>query len=588
MRDKGDAEVPHQPRFIPPSAEPLLLDTVPIRPSSRSSQCRENRANAETEAKMMKPEKGLIASLKSYPPGVFFMLGNEFCERFSFYGMRAILVLYLINEHHFQESTASLFYHAFTCLAYISPLLGSIAADNYFGRFRVILWVSLFYVLGHGLLSIGAVPYLGETFRYIMDFGGLAVIALATGGIKPCVSAFAADQFDEDKHEQRTQFFSFFYFAINAGSLVAIMVTPILRGRVKCFKSEYCFPLAFGVPGVLMLFAFIIFVSGWRYYKIAPAGKGNVIWKVFKCIAFAIRGKFNAKLKGQDKAVHWLDYASPKYSESLIAGVKSLVSVSILFIPIVFFWALFDQQGSTWVLQARRMDGRVGPLTILPDQMNTFNPLIILISVPIFEAFIYPALRRVCNVTPLRKMAAGGVLAALAFIMAGLLQLKVNETMEPRPAPGNIFVQRIGNASADLKTSLGYDLLAGKNEWPAGNYTLLDEQLELKSKPGAYVVGVFEKPDGGHSVTVFPYACEKSENGKTRLYLLVDKESKLVGGNLFVLDNHGDVHTQTLIRPGAFVDIQPKFISSPDYVVVYGGNCSGPALSSHKWEPRMW
>lgn len=71
------------------------------------------------------------------------------------------------------------------------------------------------------------------------------------------------------------------------------------------------------------------------------------------------------------------------------------------------FRALFDQQGSTWVLQARRMDGRVGPITILPDQMNTLNPLMILILVPIFEAFVYPALRRVCKITPLRKMAAG-------------------------------------------------------------------------------------------------------------------------------------------------------------------------------------
>lgn len=87
--------------------------------------------------------EGLVASLRRYPKGVFFMLGNEFCERFSFYGMRAILTIYLISEHHFQESTASFCYHAFISLAYFSPLFGSIAADNYFGRFRVILWVWL-------------------------------------------------------------------------------------------------------------------------------------------------------------------------------------------------------------------------------------------------------------------------------------------------------------------------------------------------------------------------------------------------------------------------------------------------------------
>ncbi|VDN35255.1 unnamed protein product [Gongylonema pulchrum] len=247
----------------------------------------------------------------------------------------------------------------------------------------------------------------------MLDFSGLAVIALATGGIKPCVSAFAADQFEEHEVNERNQFFSFFYFAINAGSLVAILLTPMLRGRVKCFGSEYCFPLAFGVPGVLMLLAFILFVSGWRYYKIAPAAKGNVVFSVFCCIIYAAKKKISALFKGQDKVEHWLDYAASKYSNYFLSGVKSLVAVSVLFGP-----------GSTWVLQARRMDGRVGPFTILPDQINTLNPLIILIMVPIFEAFIYPTARKFCNITPLRKMATGGILAAVAFIMAGLVQVQ--------------------------------------------------------------------------------------------------------------------------------------------------------------------
>uniref|UniRef100_A0AC34GFD0 Peptide transporter n=1 Tax=Panagrolaimus sp. ES5 TaxID=591445 RepID=A0AC34GFD0_9BILA len=191
------------------------------------------------------PPQSLIASLRSYPKGVFFMLGNEFCERFSFYGMRAVLIMYFIYQHNFDTSTAKFLYHGFVSLAYLSPLLGSIAADNYFGRFRVILWVSLMYVLGHTLLSIGAVPYLTHSVQTTLDFSGLILIALATGGIKPCVSAFAADQFNENQHQQRAQFFSFFYFSINAGSLLAIMLTPLLRGRVSCFGSPYCFPLAF-------------------------------------------------------------------------------------------------------------------------------------------------------------------------------------------------------------------------------------------------------------------------------------------------------------------------------------------------------
>lgn len=146
-------------------------------------------------------------------------------------------------------------------------------------------------------MSIGSIPYLDYDLRQFLDFSGLFVIAIATGGIKPCVSAFAADQFEENQVQERSQFFSFFYFAVNAGSFFAILFTPIIRSRVKCFGSETCFPLAFGVPGILMLFAFIFFIFGWKYYKKPAPPKGNVVFDVVKCIYYALKGKIEANLK---------------------------------------------------------------------------------------------------------------------------------------------------------------------------------------------------------------------------------------------------------------------------------------------------
>ncbi|VIO96173.1 Uncharacterized protein BM_BM4491 [Brugia malayi] len=531
---------------------------------------------------MSDSSKGLLSSIRNYPPGVFFMLGNEFCERFSFYGMRAVLILYLITEHHFTESKASLFYHSFIAFAYISPLLGSVAADNYFGRFRVILWMSAIYVIGHVLLSVGAIPELNQSFRLIFDFGGLAVIAFATGGIKPCVSAFAADQFEEKQVYERNQFFSFFYFAINAGSLLAILLTPILRGRVKCFGSEYCFPLAFGVPGVLMLLAFILFLAGWKYYKIVPPAKGNVVFSVICCICYAVREKLRNVLRGQHKVEHWLDYAAPKYSNQFLRGVKSLVAVSILFGPVVLFWALFDQQGSTWVLQARRMNGRIGSLMILPDQMNTLNPLIVLITVPIFEAWVYPIIQRICKVTPLRKMAAGGCLAALAFVLAGLLQLEVNKTMESHPEHGKVILQLIGNSSYSYEIN-GTELTFGKTDFPEGLYTVTSSsienaqsfQLNLSSAGSGYVLGLFESSRNKNSFSSFPYSCEKTENGGTRLYLMVADDSILANGSFYIVDAHGNIHQKAVTKSGQHLDIRPALISSPEYVLKIGpGNCS--------------
>ncbi|KAL3998467.1 POT family protein [Acanthocheilonema viteae] len=524
--------------------------------------------------------KGLLASVRNYPTGVFFMLGNEFCERFSFYGMRAVLILYLINEHHFSESQASVFYHLFVAFAYISPLFGSVAADNYFGRFRVILWMSAIYVIGHALLSVGAIPELVENIRMIFDFGGLAIIAFSTGGIKPCVSAFAADQFEEKQVDERNQFFSFFYFAINAGSLLAILTTPILRGRVKCFGSEYCFPLAFGVPGALMLLAFFLFLAGWRYYKIVPPGKGNVVFSVISCICYAARRKLCSIRSRQDKVEHWLDYGAPKYNNHFLRGVKSLVAVSILFIPVVLFWALFDQQGSTWVLQARRMDGRVGPFTILPDQMNTLNPLFVLITVPIFEAWIYPMVQRICKVTPLRKMATGGCFAALAFVMAGILQLKVNKTMESHPENGKVILQVFGDSSHSYQIN-GTTLTSGKIDLLEGFYTVTSNsneesfQLNLSSSMGfGYVLGLFRSSRDKSSFSSFPYSYEKTENGGTRLYLLVSDDSILANGSFYIVDVHGNIHQKSVIKSGQHLDIRPALISSPKYMLKIGpGNC---------------
>ncbi|GMR53790.1 hypothetical protein PMAYCL1PPCAC_23985, partial [Pristionchus mayeri] len=142
----------------------------------------------------MMMEKGVVNNLQSYPKAVFYVLGNEFCERFSFYGMRAILMVYFISEHGHSNSTALLLYHLFTCIAYLTPLLGSVIADSYLGRFKVIFYVSIFYVAGHAILSVGSIHSLPLYLRFGMDYLGLLIIAICTGGIKPCVSAFAADQ----------------------------------------------------------------------------------------------------------------------------------------------------------------------------------------------------------------------------------------------------------------------------------------------------------------------------------------------------------------------------------------------------------
>ena len=121
-----------------------------------------------------------------------------------------------------------------------------------------------------------------------MTFVGLALIAIGTGGIKPCVAAFGGDQFKLPEQERQLQtFFSVFYFSINAGSFISTIVTPVLREDVHCFGEKTCYSLAFGVPAALMAIATVIIIMGKPLYKMNPP-QGNVVFKVVASIAYGL------------------------------------------------------------------------------------------------------------------------------------------------------------------------------------------------------------------------------------------------------------------------------------------------------------
>lgn len=115
---------------------------------------------------------------------------------------------------------------------------------------------------------------------------GLAAIAFGTGGIKPCVSAFGGDQFGPGQERELQRFFSFFYVSINAGSLLSTSITPILRKDVQCYDRPDCYPLAFGVPAVLMVVALALFILGkfLTKYKLVPPAKDNIVVRVVSCV----------------------------------------------------------------------------------------------------------------------------------------------------------------------------------------------------------------------------------------------------------------------------------------------------------------
>lgn len=325
----------------------------------------------------------------SLPTGILYIVGNEAAERFSYYGMRAILVIfmtqYLVDASGrpdvMSENEAQGYFHLFTSAVYLMPLFGALLADGLLGKYRTIIYLSLIYCLGHFSLAID------DTRLGLLIGQGL--IAIGSGGIKPCVSANVGDQFGVNNRHLVGKVFSWFYFSINLGAFTSMLIIPWLL-------HHYGSSVAFAVPGLLMLLATLTFWAGrYRYVHVPPAG-----------MAF-VRDMFSA------------------------AGLTALKKLASVYAFIAIFWALFDQTGSSWILQAQKMDRMIFGVELLPSQIQAANPLLIMLLTPLFSYGVYPFLSRLVELTALRKMAIGLFLTALAFAIAGFIQIDIDNGLSP-------------------------------------------------------------------------------------------------------------------------------------------------------------
>ncbi len=197
----------------------------------------------------------------AFPPQTKYIIGNEACERFSFYGMRSILTLYMVNMLFMSRSDAVEVTHLFNAGIYLLPLLGAWVADKLLGRYRTILYVSMFYCLGNAVLAATGLAEDVE-MRRVLLFTGLTIIAIGAGGIKPCVSAFVGDQMqgEGEAHERSmARIYAAFYWSINLGSFFSFLIIPWVR-------QNYGYSWAFGIPGIFMAIATLFFWCGRKYY----------------------------------------------------------------------------------------------------------------------------------------------------------------------------------------------------------------------------------------------------------------------------------------------------------------------------------
>jgi POT family proton-dependent oligopeptide transporter len=334
----------------------------------------------------------LTAPTKStgMPPGVPYIVGNEAAERFSYYGMNSILVIfmtkYMMDAHghpdHLSEPQAEAWYHTFVFAVYFLPLAGAFLADAILGKYRTILILSVVYCLGHFVLALNDTR-LGLTI-------GLGLVAMGAGGIKPCVSANVGDQFGPSNQHLLSKVFSWFYFSINIGSAVSTMLVP-------AFLDRYGPKVAFGTPGIAMFIATVIFWLGRKkFVHIPPTGLA----------------RFGRELMKAE-------------------NLKALGNLLILVPFAAMFWALWQQNFSSWVLQADKMDRFLFGREWLPAQIQTVNPIFVLAMLPLFSYVVYPLVGKLVNVTPLRKFGAGLLMMVFAFLIVAWIQIRLDAGERP-------------------------------------------------------------------------------------------------------------------------------------------------------------
>jgi POT family proton-dependent oligopeptide transporter len=325
-----------------------------------------------------------------HPTGFWFFFWGEFAERSSYYGMRAILPLYMTQRLLIPDDRAAEWYSYFKAACYLLPLAGGYLADRFIGKYRAIVGFSVPYVAGQLLIGAESRPAL---------LVALVFLACGSGVTKPNISALMGMTYDQQRPGQtrlRADAFLWFYFAINVGSTLSLLLVPIVRNHLGS-------RIAFLVPAALMSAALAVFAAGRRFY--------------------AVENLFRPPEPPGDT------HSEERRSLARLFGVFGLI---------VFFWVVYEHNDSLWVFFARdsidlALPAWLGGGTLAPDQFQFVNAALILVLVPAsqwFWARMDPTGERFPHVAKiliglLFTAAAGGVMAAAGYLTSGGVRLSM-------------------------------------------------------------------------------------------------------------------------------------------------------------------
>ena len=317
--------------------------------------------------------KSAIETLINHPIGFWFIFWGELAERCSFYGMMAILPRFIADEAglFLGDANSNTWVSMFKGAAYTLPLVGGLLADQFFGKYRLIVMFSIPYILGHFLMSF-------ETVLWTMI--ALSLLAAGSGMIKPNISTLMGMTYDQKRPGEdalRSTAFGMFYMAINIGAAASYAFLPPIR-------DNYGYAIAFMCPAVLMAVSFLIFAAGKPFY--------------------AVEKIVRRQATPEERHLKWLTLRR-------IAGI---------FLVITFFWAIFDQSHTIWIFFARDFtDLHIFGQEISVEQIGTLNPVLIVVFVPMMPFLWNFVESKGYRVRPTDKVILGFILTMFSMgIMA--------------------------------------------------------------------------------------------------------------------------------------------------------------------------
>jgi POT family proton-dependent oligopeptide transporter len=387
----------------------------------------------------------------AHPKGLWVLFGTEMWERFNFYGMRALLTLFLVNSLLMKEEEASLIYGGFLGLCYLTPMLGGFIADRFFGNRNCILLGGLLMAVGQMLLfTSGSIFEANLGLAKTIMYSGLGFVVFGNGFFKPNISSMVGSLYPKQEKTKLDTAFTIFYMGINMGAFLGQSICPLL-GDVKDaggIRDIHAFRWGFMAASAAMLIGTVLFYFLKNKYVVSPEGrplgglpsknvaadfeegeaqKANFSEKSLAIagVAFIVLGLFFHYVVGQN-LIYTLIYSSGLALAGLIISDTSLTKIErdriiVIYIVsffIIFFWAAFEQAGSSLTFIAdNQTDRHFFGWLMPPSMVQIFNGLFVVVMAVPFS-ILWDTLRAKDKepISPV-KLAAGLVIITISFFM---------------------------------------------------------------------------------------------------------------------------------------------------------------------------